>query len=73
MAATVEQNISVEPDAPGAIRAIHRDDVRIVEPDGQWQNISSMGRGPWSAPDLMDAWFSLLQKHMGVRSHAQCS
>ena len=35
MAAVTEQNIVVESDTPGAVRGIHRADVRIVESDGR--------------------------------------
>ena len=48
MAAVIEQNMALEPDAPGAARTIHRADVRIIENDGKqmWVDVKVITTKP---------------------------
>ena len=48
MAAVIEQSMALEPDAPGAVRSIHRADVRIIENDGRqiWVDVKVITTKP---------------------------
>ena len=48
MAAVIEQNMALEPDAPGDVRSIHRADARIIENDGRqlWVDVKVMTTKP---------------------------
>ena len=43
-----QQNMAIEPDTPGAVRGIHRADVRIIENDGRqlWVDVKVMSTKP---------------------------